>query len=134
MSLAYSVFSSEYCHLTAVNLCLNVHKKHSQNHRIPNENREPEAKQQLHVLLSTKSPLCTFIPLSIVMVPASLVIVEIKNESIKSLKLLGVIISNMGMEQSYFTQRASLLIFCQYSYYTSLCSIPVWDTAYPYPN
>jgi len=59
MSLAYSVISSEHPYLiefTAAYLCPNVHKKHSQNHRIANENRG-KATQQLHVLLRAKKPL-----------------------------------------------------------------------------
>lgn len=47
MSLASSVISSEYPHViefTAAYLCPNMHKKNSQNHRIPNENRETETK------------------------------------------------------------------------------------------
>lgn len=90
MSLAYSVISSEYPHLiefTAAYLLPNVHKKHSQNHRIPNKNRESDAKQCSSYMYfwAQKAPFVYIYSIvSIVTVPASLVIFEIKNESIKS--------------------------------------------------
>lgn len=91
MSLASSVISSEYPHViefTAAYLCPNMHKKNSQNHRIPNENRETETKlcSSYMYFWAQKTPFVYIYSIvSIVTVPASLVIVEIKNESIKSL-------------------------------------------------
>lgn len=93
MSLAYSFIGPEYSPLiefTAAYLCPTVHKKHSQSHRTPNENKEPEARQSssyMYFWAQKAAFVYIYSIVSIVTVPSSLLINEIKDQSIQNLHL-----------------------------------------------
>lgn len=125
MSLAYSVISPEFSSLiefTAAYLCPNVQKKHSQSHRTPNENKEPEAKQcSCYVYFwAQKSFLCVY-PLHCFYCHSTCQLGYKWNKGWVHQEPLPVA-SNMGIKQDSLTNRAPLLCLWQ----------PVGDNAHPF--
>lgn len=84
--------------------------------------------QQLHVLLSTKGPLCVHLFHCFYCNGTHKAGYSWHKKLIHQEPI--TIASNTQLKEGYFTERFSLLIFWQHLYHTSLCIPPV-DTTYP---